>query len=98
MSNSSNDSTKSTDSIPDTPGDFKRYIVISKKKPTSNKNKKYKEIHNNTTYEDLIKDIEILHNEVNDVVNISKKIYVDCSGCFKFKTKVKTGNNKVSAI
>ena len=97
MSDSTQSSDCSTQSLPDTPDGYTRYIVISKKKPKKKKGKVHKEIKKNASMNDLIDDFNTLHNEIIDVQNITKKIYFDCKGCFKgcIKTKIKTGDINV---
>jgi hypothetical protein len=101
------DSMSSSDSVelnlPDAPEGYKRYIVITNETPKRPRPSDgvHKEIANSNV-DELISDIHQLHKELNDVVNVGNKIMIDCSDCFscfknvRLRSKVKTGDNKIS--
>jgi len=92
----------SDSSTPTAPHGYKQYIILTKKPPKAKKGQivLHREITENTPVDNIINDLHELHQELNKVVCTSKKIYVDCSGCFSncLKTKVKAHDNNVSII
>ena len=102
MSTSTNNSTSSTSSgsLPATPRHTKRFLIVQDR----NNNIAKTSIDHEVTFEDLMNDLNKLHEELEDVVTISNKIKIDCCSflsCFsknKTKASVKADNNKVSIV
>lgn len=104
MSDSTNSSTNSSNSLPDNPEGFKRYIVVANSPPMNEKNKYivHREITENVTFDDLLKDIEKLHDELNDVIDAGNKIKIHCCSFLSClsgnKQDIEADHNKVSII
>ena len=90
-----------TQSLP-LPDGYKKFIVISKKPP---KQKHKKEIEAHHYKSDIAQTLSDLQSEIATIVNTTKQLQIECSSCcngisikdcFKFKSKAKIKDNKVS--